>query len=385
MEAVELKGAVAACTVEGKALAAAVARLKRTIKAGGPPVTRCALVRLQGASLEIVTTSVGTFAGADLPADLAVGDACVLVDAGALLDAAKAAGKARVSLVLEDGRTLALSAGPVTRTLPSVDPDAFPDYPAPPDGAVATLPARDLSALLDRVAYAMGKDERRPHLCGALLETDADVGTLRVVATDGHRLTAAQAGANVTATEPFVVSRAGVEALARLVSGRAVASQYVVARREADADGCGWAWFECGDGWVCSRLYGEKFPAYRQVIPGDQDIKATAHVDRASLLVAAEAVGAKGRGLVISAVSHMDGGASLRLTRDDPDEGSAEGEVGAVLSGATVRVGVQTDYLTDVLKGFTSDRVDLGFGGELDPITIRDDAGSVAVVMPRRL
>src|SRR5204862_456498 len=69
-------------------------------------------------------------------------------------------------------------------------------YPAiangPTDGA--RFPAKILQALVERTVYAITQEESRYALNGALFIGDGK--TLRMVATDGHRLSLAEASAS---------------------------------------------------------------------------------------------------------------------------------------------------------------------------------------------
>src|ERR1700752_3200379 len=63
---------------------------------------------------------------------------------------------------------------------------AIPSFPHP----VATIPAKILSSLIARTAFAISNEESRYTLNGALLLLKPD--TIAMVATDGHRLSVAE-------------------------------------------------------------------------------------------------------------------------------------------------------------------------------------------------
>ena len=98
----------------------------------------------------------------------------------------KSLSQSRVSLH-KDGDDVRFVAGPsevrVAGLGPDDDPDEFPEINPPQDRLLA-MPLN--AALVDKVAYAVSKDETRYTLAGVYVEVSA--GGLKLVATNGHRL-----------------------------------------------------------------------------------------------------------------------------------------------------------------------------------------------------
>src|SRR2546427_4405452 len=72
----------------------------------------------------------------------------------------------------------------------SLDPKDFPQLPlgtATADGTSVRLAAGTLREMVDKTLFAVSSDETRFNLSGVFLSTP-EAGTLRMVATDGHRL-----------------------------------------------------------------------------------------------------------------------------------------------------------------------------------------------------
>ena len=88
----------------------------------------------------------------------------------------------RVSL-RKDGDDVCLAAGSSEVRVASVDAEEFPDV-NPPHGRLASMPLP--AALVNKVAYAVSKDETRYTLMGVHVELGP--AGLKLVATDGHRL-----------------------------------------------------------------------------------------------------------------------------------------------------------------------------------------------------
>ena len=88
----------------------------------------------------------------------------------------------RVSL-RKEGDDVRFVAGSSEVRVTGVDPDEYPEI-NPPQGRLAAIPLP--AALVNKVAYAVSKDETRYTLGGVCIEVGA--AGLKLVATDGHRL-----------------------------------------------------------------------------------------------------------------------------------------------------------------------------------------------------
>jgi len=144
---------------------------------------------------------------------------------------------------------------------------------------------------------------------------------------------------------------------------------------------------------IAHRIVDATFPPYLQVIPARGSMARHSTCDRTTLIDALKAVS--------TAASERTGGVKLTFRADaidvhaeDPEEGSADETVSAsrVMGVAKkgekagdFRVGVNARYLIDACACLSSDRVTIATSGELDPIVVTGEEGSLAVVMPMRI
>lgn len=294
----------------------------------------------------------------------------------------------------------------------------FPKLPDVGADVVFTgLPAGPLRLLLSRALPAVSQDETRPHLNGALLQ-DLDVGagvvapTLRVVATDGHRLHKVQAAMpSVGFGDNFVLPRAALVdfmrylgALKPLKKGGDVPLAEVAAVRDKARSGIDestitprrrlvWRRRDAGSTFSWSADVKEAmFPPYDQVIPRSADLTAT--VARADL------EGAMKRLLVVASQKTLGSRwtpetASIFLSSDDADGNSVEEEIAAEVRPMGWRkvprkprvYGLNLNYVADAVEALGCDGVVVGFTDELAPITFKAqaDTDEVFVVMPMGL
>ena len=82
-----------------------------------------------------------------------------------------------------EGDDVVCEAGPSQVRLSGLDVEEYPDVEEP-EGCVLSMPLT--AALVDKVAYAVSKDETRDTLTGVLLHVEDR--QLKLIAMDGHRL-----------------------------------------------------------------------------------------------------------------------------------------------------------------------------------------------------
>lgn len=239
-----------------------------------PILTHTHLHATADGALTITTTDMDVWLRQrlDAQADTA---GTVTLDAQALHALAKAAPKgAQVRLALNAKTTrVRVDTGRTTVTLATLPAD---DWPTPPAlGNDATYPAEldgaAFPATLGRVATAMSTEETRYYLCGIYIHRagssdtphdaphDAPDGTLRCVATDGHRLHRSDAAARFDQWDAgLLIPRYAVGLLRGLLDDSAPAALASDAQRLVVTQ---------GTTELTTRLIDGQFPDYQRVIP----------------------------------------------------------------------------------------------------------------------
>jgi DNA polymerase-3 subunit beta len=275
-----------------------------------------------------------------------------------------------VEITVSDAYRATIRAGGVEYKLAGVSDADFPAAPQPEGSRPVTLPAAALAGLLSATVKATSNDDTRHHIHGLYLEARA--GTLRAVATDGHRLHVATAPAE--AEFPGVIlPKQVLPLLARdLEAAKGDVSLSLGRELEAEIAGVRYS----------VRLVDAQFPDYEQVIPKKET--SYAEISREALASAARRVRlcATTKSHGIKAAFEPEG--RVVLTSDDPDLGEAREEVEALLVGDPVTVGLNADYLTEALEACGGEEVRIGLGGEIDPVTVKG-SGVLCVVMPLRI
>lgn len=310
----------------------------------------------------------------------------IAVPAKDLFERIKAMPEGPVQIVTKDGAQATIKAvgSPRRYTLHGIPGGEFPPLPSPTSDAPSLeLPVELLALLIGRTYFSISTDETRAHVNSALFEWAGD--RVRMVTTDGHRLSKMEATATGTsATATMLIPLKAIGELRRLADeARAEKNDARVTITQSGPN----AFFGVAGMVFSVKLVDAQFPPYQQVIPA-----VTERSIRAPRLALADALKA-----VALAASDRTGGVklttsngTLRITSESPESGNGFDEVSVDYSGPELTIGFNARYFLDVLGAIDDDEVVLGFSGELDPAVVRPATESsqesyVAVVMPMRI
>jgi DNA polymerase-3 subunit beta len=257
------------------------------------------------------------------------------------------------------------------------------EYPTLPNfDAKKTVPIQTgvLGSMIERTLYAASMDETRYNLNGVYLEVLKETGRIRMVATDGHRLSLIERtpGEDLSSLgDGVIIPRKGLSELKRLVDEDgsdeielAFEANHGLARR--------------GRVTLSIRLIEGEFPNYDQVIPTELNRRIKLPCDTLIQALRRVALLSSERSRAVK-LEISDG--KLAISSNNPDLGDAHEEIDIDFSGETLSIGFNARYLLDALGSMRAKEVFLGLQDELSPAKIlpTDDEDSFAVVMPMRI
>jgi len=252
------------------------------------------------------------------------------------------------------------------------------DFPMVDEVAVQQtlrLARQELRHLLEQTQFSMAQQDVRYYLNGLLFETEGK--TLRLVATDGHRLALAELEMAEPAqrNEQIIVPRKGVLELQRLLDGDGeVELTLGVNHVRAQIDSIRFT----------SKLIDGKFPDYGRVVPAEPAniVKVDRNLLRHALQRAAILSNEKYRGVRLALAEN-----NVTIQANNPEQEEAEESVEVEYSGETMEIGFNVTYLLDALSAVSADQVEVGLGDTNSSCLIRapGNVSSKFVVMPMRL
>lgn len=340
------------------------------------PILSTVLLDARDGSLRLAATDL--YLSAVETVDAEVGSAgSFAVSAKDVLERVKNMPDGPVTLTVKDGSLMLSARGSARRyTLRGMPGEDFPPLPVPSEGAPSvTLAAATLSSLIARVEASISGDQTRAHLNSARFEWSGEL--LRMVSTDGHRMTKAELPAPGVASLEMLIPQKAVGELRRLCDEHASEDVELVT-------GGSIAFFRFGTSRFGVKLVDAQFPPYAQVIP-----KTYARAITIASRVLGDAVRA-----VALASEERTGGVALKfakglleITSSSAGKGDGADEIAIDYDGPPVRIGVNAHYVTDALASVASDSARLEIGeDELSPIVFRStDADVLCVVMPMRI
>lgn len=369
-------------TLERAAFLAALQRARHAVERRNTiPILANVLLRAGEGRLSLTATDLDIEIEDSLPAETAAGGEITL-PAHTLLDIVRKLPEgAQIRLeAATDKVTATLRAGRSRFSLPWLPSAEFPSLARVEDGTGFEIAGHVLAEAIERVKFAISTEETRYYLNGIYLHpVPGQPGRLRLVATDGHRLSLATLAVEGVADFPgVIVPRKAVDELARLAQAAdkaALAIETSTAKLSA----------RFGPARFTTKLIDGTFPDYVRVIPLGNDRVATLQAEE--LAAAMDRVGTvaseKGR-----AVKCTFSAGRLALEVTNPEAGSAYEEVEIAYAGAEIAIGFNGRYVTDALSATApSGPLEIALNDPASPAILRRPEASddLVVLMPMRV
>jgi DNA polymerase-3 subunit beta len=245
------------------------------------------------------------------------------------------------------------------------------------------MPTADFRAALEAVAFAISTEETRYYLNGIYMHMP-EAGTLRMVATDGHRLGRHDVSVPMTEAIPgVIVPHKCVKHLLKLTGKGSPDTLKVIVNTVK-------VMFIIGNVTVLSKLIDGTFPDYNRVMPTTFQREVT--FNRAAMIEGVKAVGCvsseRGRAVKLSFESSENignrEGFKATLSVNNPDLGNAT--YGLQVEGEAMNgfeMGCNQSYLLDILNADDAETVTFKLTDCSAPILI--SGRTDYVLMPMRV
>lgn len=259
--------------------------------------------------------------------------------------------------------------------------EQYPAFSIPDGLPLCEIPGLDLSRMISKTIYAVSSDEMGSKLTGIFAEkvTVGDLACLRMVSTDGHRLSLMERPLacleELDLGSGVLIPRKGMAELVKLCV-------------EEGAIRLGFGEKTCvaraGEAVLMMRLLDAKFPEYRAAIP--ENCPSTVTLSRLGLLEAMRKM------LILSSVHYRAvrvvlNGDFVELLSTNPEIGEGEEKIAVTYGGDRLEFRFNPRYFVDVLQSMESASVTLGFIDGSKPCVVRGDGdqGFVGLIMPMRV
>lgn len=269
-----------------------------------------------------------------------------------------------------------LTAGRSKFKLSTLDAEGFPTLDLSQTDLSFELPQKRLKQLMQHSSFAMASQDVRFYLNGMLF--DLGNNQLRVVATDGHRLSTCFTDIELEgAPTQAILPRKGVLELAKLIQDSddavefSLAKNYLMVRVDSTL-------FTC-------KLVDGRFPDYRRVIPenNDQFVQTDRDLLKSLLQRASILSNDKYKGIRLQLSSNL-----LAVNASNNEKDESHEDMAIDYAGAEMEIGFNVGYLLDVLNTMSDDLVVLKFKDANSSCLISSETDACTcqhVIMPMRL
>ena len=266
----------------------------------------------------------------------------------------------------KENHWITLKCGKSNFNLAGLDPDEFPSLPAFREEHFSKIPTAMFIEMIDKTIFAASNEESRYHLNGIFLlqAKQASKDMLRMVATDGHRLSLIhREGYRIRGIEKgIILPKKGVLEAKKIMSDKEGESQ-----SEIYFDGTH-GFLRIGKSLMILRLIDGEFPEYEQVIPKENDKRIRMEREKiyACLRRISTMASEKVEGIKLSLRKNMMEGSSF-----NQDFGDAKEEIEVAYEGPPLEVGFNARYLIEALNVVDTNEVWMELKDEGSPAILR--------------
>jgi DNA polymerase-3 subunit beta len=287
----------------------------------------------------------------------------------------------KIHIIKKENDVVVLTCNKATYRIPGIPAD---DYPMVVNEEIPFYPVKGgaLKELIRKTGFAMSTDEMRKTLCGVLMEME-EIGEtfwLRMVATDGHRLSMMKVETSgkiyMGMEKNVIIPRKGVMEIRRLVEDEAGDVMFGVRQ--------GMCIIKTDHTMLKVSLIDGDYPDYRRVIPADKGF--VVDVDKNKFLHAIRRMGVisseRYNGVIMTLYEDK-----MILNSNNPDVGEADDEIDVLYAGEKRSVGYNITYLSDAVDVIDEDMVAFEVGEGMKPGIVRavGNDNYFCIVMPLKL
>ncbi len=341
------------------------------------PILGNVLLEVQNNTLTLTASDLEIETRAQVELESSDGDFAITLPAVKLLTIVRSLPEGLTVVMSFEGNRCELAAGRSRFKLSTLPPEDFPTIDMSQVVLSFALSQHQLKNLIHSAAFAMASQDVRFYLNGMLFDIQGN--QLRVVATDGHRLStcSTQLEMDDLPASQAILPRKGVMELQKLMQDEetlvevALAQNYLTVRMEDTI-------FTC-------KLVDGRFPDYRRVLPKDNDqiLRTPKDLLKSLLQRAAILSNDKFKGVRLVLAPNL-----LTVHAQNTEQDESHEDMIVDYQGSEMEIGFNVNYLLDVLSVLPEEEVELKFKDANSSCLIESDSDCCHcqhVIMPMRL
>jgi len=342
------------------------------------PILSHFLLKAEAKTISIMATDLDIAFTSPLQAEvLNKGSLCI--PARKLFEIAK---EVEDSMLLEsqENNWLKVTSGKSTFKMMGLPEDEYPSLPKVSLAEELKISSGKLKSVIEKTVYATGDNDTRYTLNGLLMHFIPKKKNieLRVVGTDGHRLAfiTKEISGKLSEEKKIILPKKAAIELKRLLEDSEGDVTMGLNKNHM--------FFMIDDIVLTTRLIEGTYPNYEQVIPEDNEKKAT--INKGAFVKALRRTSIMSRERTNAVRFDLEQG-KLTLSAINPDIGEAREEIAVQYKGEPVSIGYNARYLLDVVQAIEGESVGLDVQDPLSPTLLREGTEQVykCVLMPMRI
>lgn len=341
------------------------------------PILSNVLMILKGDTLRLTATDLEMELSVSASGVAGERDGEITVPARKLFDLCRASADGALLRFNLQGQRMTINAGRARFVLATLPAAEFPSFAGSKFTHAIKVPQVALKHLLAGTYFAMAQQDVRYYLNGLLLEISRD--HVRVVATDGHRLSFGETKTEANSAESVIrviVPRKSVIEVLRILCDVEDEVQLNVGKDHLalTADGVDFT----------SKLIDGSFPDYERVIPRDYDKQVIALREPLRCALQRTAVLSNEK---LRAVRLEVSSGRMKVCAKNSENEEADDELEVDYQGSDLEIGFNVSYLLDALAAIDGERVRVMLKDSASSALISDPDGTSFkyVVMPMKL
>ena len=285
----------------------------------------------------------------------------------------------------KENHWITIQCGKSVFNLAGLDPEEFPSLPTFQEQSFLNILTQVLKEMIEKTAFAASNEESRYHLNGVLFTQikQGEKEFLRLVATDGHRLSLIdREGQTIKGIEKgVIVPKKGILEIKKILGDKEGGEEIGVYFDQTHG------FFKMGNSLVVIRLIDGEFPEYDQVIPKNNDriVKIEKENIYGCLRRVSTMASERVEGIKFSLKPNF-----IELSSYHQDFGDAKEEIDILYEGPSTEIGFNARYLMEALNVIDSHEVIMELKDEGSPVVIKPDkpktlSDQLCIIMPMRI
>jgi DNA polymerase-3 subunit beta len=302
----------------------------------------------------------------------------VTVNARKLYEIVREMPEDKIELKTNENNWLEIKSGKAVFNIVGLPSEEFPNLLNPSLEKLYDIDGETLKEMVDLTLFAVSQDETRYNLNGVFIENNGDdtKGTLRMVATNGHRLAIVDRSTEgaLVLEKGIIVPKKGVGELKKLLDDE---NELKVGIQDNSVV------FKTTHTDLIVRLIDGDFPDYKQIIPKENDKLLTVGREKLLSVIKRMAIlsSERSKGIKFSLSPGI-----LEVTANNPDLGDAMESIEVDYSGENLSIIFNSRYLIEGLSAINCEDVRMELKDVMSPGIVRPHDGKdyQYVIMPMR-